>query len=182
MGENYVMLCFFLKPSLRNKHKQLETVSSCLLCSVVPISHILLSLHELYKSPHSCFLSPTFILFDLFQKDKYVAGCVLHSGLTQAACSLWVQTSRMARDIQRNWQPGFTKEWRTYTEQVLLWSLSVCEMKGKLCFRRICCQFYLMSVHIQWDSNASAVSILSALGLIFHTEKGSNVDSAWQRT
>lgn len=35
-----------------------------------------------------------------------------------------------------------------------------------------------MYVHIQQGSNASAVSILSGLGLTFHTEKGSNVDSS----
>lgn len=168
---------FFLKPSLRNK---LETVSICLLYLVVPVSCILLSLHELYKSPHSCCLSPIFILFDLFLERQICCWlCLTHSaGLAQAACSLRIQTPRMARGIQRNGQPGFAKEWRSHTEQELLWSLSVCEIKLQLCFKRICCQFCLMSVLIQWGSNTSAVSILSGLGLIFHTEKGSNVGSS----
>lgn len=75
----------FFKPIERNKHEYLERASSSLLCSVVSISHILLSLHELYKSPHLCSLSPTFILFDLFLKRKICCWmshtfCGIHSG------------------------------------------------------------------------------------------------------
>lgn len=174
----YVLLLKILFMNLRNKHEYLETISSNLLCSVVLISRIFLSLHELYKSEHLCSLSPTFVLFYLFLKRQICCWMYLsHSaGLAQAACSLWVQPSWMARGIQRNWQPGLTKEWWAHTEQELLWSSGVKWKEN--CFRRICCQFCLMSVHIQWDSNASAVSILSLLGLIFHTEKGSNVDSS----
>lgn len=124
--------------------------------------------------------SPTSILFDLFLKREIRCWmCLACSvGITQAACSLWVESPWIARGIQRNWQPGFTKEWTSHTGLELLPSLSVCEMKEKLCFRRIHCQFCLMSAHMRWGSNASAVSILSVLGLIFHTEKGSNVDSS----
>lgn len=71
---------------------------------------------------------------------------------------------------------GFPKEWGSHTKQDLLWTLSM-KLKEN-CFRRICCQFCLIPVHIQLGSNACAVSILSGLGLIFHTEKSSNVDSS----
>lgn len=138
------------------------------------ISHILLILLELYKFPHSCSLSPTFILFDLLLKRQICCWMSYTSvGLAQTACSLWVQT--YGKRHSKKLTIGFIKEWGSHTKQDLLWTLS---MKWKEnCFRRIFCQFCLIPVHIQWGSNACAVSIFSSLGLTFHTEKSSDVDN-----
>lgn len=49
--------------------------------------------------------------------------------------------TRISKGIQRNSQPGFSKEGRSPVEQELLWSLSVGEIKRNVYFRKICCQF-----------------------------------------
>ena len=124
-------------------------------------------------NPHILALSVQLAFYLIcFLKNKYVAVCFSHKLRPLVHCEYshlgWQEVCKETgnQDSLRN------------GDLILSKSCSDCEMKGKLWFKRICCQFCLMSVHIQWGSNASAVSIVSVSGLIFHTEKGSNVGSS----
>lgn len=129
MGENYVV---FLKPILRKKKGECpERASSSLLCSVVSISHVLLSLHELYKAPHWCSLSPTFILFDLFLKRQICCWMShTYSGLHSGCCSLWYR--HMEWGIQGKWQQDSLRN-------------------GDLILSKICCG------HCLWNERKTAL-------------------------
>lgn len=100
----------------------------------MPISHILLSLHELCKSPHLWSLSSTFTLFDLFL--KYVAGCCV-------AHILWASLRLLVRcEYSRlGWQEVFKE---TGNQDSL--------RNGDLILSKSCCGHW---VPVKWKENSA---------------------------
>lgn len=140
----------FLKPILRNKCGYLERASS----SCVRWCQFYISCSACMNStnPHIHALSVQLSFYLIyFLKDKYIAGCfTLSVGLTQAACSLWIQT--YGKRHPKKLAAGITEEWGSHSKQDLLWMLPIKWKEN--CLRRICCQFCLIPVHIQQGSNA----------------------------